>query len=120
MQVGVGAVPQHRAEAGVSAGGSALRGLAVLPETSDTSLRHTSDFYTIAQTFQTLSRSGTLPYFVCHLLLIAALMAAADEEPDEQQEEEQQQERTYHGPDYHTHLVGRWKRRHFKIKHLQL
>lgn len=45
-------------------------------------------------------------------------MAAAEEEPDEQQEEEQQQDRTYHGADYHAHLVGGWKRR--QVKRLQL
>lgn len=42
VQVGVGAVPQHGAEAGVSAGGSALWGLGVLPERGHTGRRHTS------------------------------------------------------------------------------
>lgn len=49
--VGVGAVPQHGADAGVSAGGSALWRLNVLPGTRSTGLTATSGF-TPSQVFE--------------------------------------------------------------------
>lgn len=77
-------------------------------------------FKTISCMFEIVSSFDTLPYFICHLFFVATLVAAADQEPDEKQEEEQQQESTYHCPDYDTHLIGSWKKRHGALLCLSL
>lgn len=112
---GVGAVPQHWAEAGVSAGGSALWGRGVLPEETSHTRSQSDDpviFLFFHACFEIFSSPDIIPYFICDLFLIATLMAAADQEPDEKQEEEKQQESTNHRSNYDTHLVGCWKKGH--------
>lgn len=64
---------------------------------------------TFFHTHVTFSCTGTVPYFIRHLLLVAALVAAANQEPDEKQEEEQQQECTYHRPSYDPRSVSSWR-----------